>query len=48
MYYRTDKFTPFVRQSAPPPAPTGTPMYSSPWMALYLYIKANLNRNSTP
>lgn len=46
MYYRTEKFTPFVRQSAPPITPTSVPMYSSPWLALYLHLKANLNQNS--
>lgn len=42
MNYQTEKFTPPVRLDAAP----GAPMYSSPWLALYLHLKANLSQNS--
>ena len=48
MYYRTEKFAPFVRQNVPQGSPTKAPKFSSPWLALYLFLKANLNRNSAP
>lgn len=46
MNYQTEKFTPPARSKAPPNAPAEAPMYSSPWLALYLHLKANLNQNS--
>jgi hypothetical protein len=46
MYYRTEKFAPFVSQNVPQATPTNPPQFSSPWLVLYLFLKANLNRNS--
>lgn len=40
MNNQTQKFTAPVRLSAVP----GAPMYSSPWLALFSHLKANLGQ----
>jgi hypothetical protein len=42
MNYQAEKIT----VTPPLSAPLGAPMYSSPWLALYLHLKANFNQNS--
>jgi hypothetical protein len=39
MNYQTEKFV--------PPTQLTAPMFSSPWLALYLHLKANLNQGSS-
>jgi hypothetical protein len=38
MNYQTEKFV--------PPTQASSPMFSSPWLALYLHLKANLSQSS--
>jgi hypothetical protein len=42
MIHRIEKFTATPKLSAP----LITPMYSSPWLALYLHLKASFNQSS--
>jgi hypothetical protein len=45
MNYQTQKNAE-TQQNLPLNTSPSAPMYSSPWMALYLHLKANLNQNS--
>jgi hypothetical protein len=46
MNYQIEKPTASTCLKAPLQAGQGTPMYSSPWLALYFHLKANLNQSS--
>ncbi len=47
MNYQIEKSTtPTAGLKTPLQSGQGTPMYSSPWLALYSHLKANLNQGS--
>ncbi len=46
MNYQIEQSTASACLKAPLQASQSTPMYSSPWLALYFHLKANLNQSS--
>ncbi len=48
MNYQTKKFYANPSLNTPLSAASDAPMYSSPWLALYLHLKANFNQSSSP
>lgn len=46
MNYQVQKLNTTARLKAPLQTTQGAPMFSSPWLALYLHLKASLNQNS--
>jgi len=48
MNYQTKKLIETQNLGTPLSTTLGAPMYSSPWVALYLHLKANFNQSSAP